>query len=515
MQGAVRNAHDENVMTILTWFLSYPNVMKCERHREVHLRHDFWNWQTQIEQTWNDLLDVNMPFELYMVQPTPIGVTFTEDGPKHVIILQRSAIEHRATVLTVLNNLPITGSTLEQVAIFAPALANKADLISHFQLHGICGDHQPDINCLFWQGDNEFNDDQQRLLQHGFSLLFILNNMQPNVDNVWNIAEDEGEDEMNFMQAPNRAGAGFAMNPDAPAFQPQGMDVLCFSEDIQEIHAAWRRNAFSWEGEERFVSFDVWMVDHGRQQLHCEQPRRVRLPEQIATWEETIKSVWSDRLRQGEPYEFHLVQPDPPDMDSDIAGHIILIQNPHDVLITNLITVYDYDQGIGRPTLQVAGTTHEHISMEQVVEGIGKATQCLSAGATHHCEVWYAHQLMRRATRLPGRSGTSVLVHLRAQQPRGPVMIQLAVSLMHTRERQTQGQVAHTPGPRIQSHYRDPEACLDAEGETTFATEIISLVPQMQLPQYIELSQPPSAEAAQLELQNWGHTVLAWSCHPQ
>ena len=136
-------------MVIYTWFLSYPQVMKCERHREIHLRQDFWNWHTQIEQRWRDLLEENMPYDLYIVQPTPIGRTFTEDGPKHVILLQRAAVEHSATVLTILNNLPSTGSTLEQVAIFAPAEASRRELIRHFNLHEICGEHQMDVQCLF------------------------------------------------------------------------------------------------------------------------------------------------------------------------------------------------------------------------------------------------------------------------------------------------------------------------------------------------------------------------------
>ena len=65
MQGAARNVNEENIMTVYTWFLSFPYVMKCERHREVHLRQDFWNWQAQIAQRWNDLLEENMPFELH------------------------------------------------------------------------------------------------------------------------------------------------------------------------------------------------------------------------------------------------------------------------------------------------------------------------------------------------------------------------------------------------------------------------------------------------------------------
>ena len=311
LQGAARNANEENVMVIYTWFLSYPQVMKCERHREIHLRQDFWNWHTQIEQRWRDLLEENMPYDLYIVQPTPIGRTFTEDGPKHVILLQRAAVEHSATVLTILNNLPSTGSTLEQVAIFAPAEASRRELIRHFNLHEICGEHQMDVQCLFWHGDFEYGDDQRRPLRHGFSILLILNNRRPTVDNLWNVAEEE--EELTLMQ-------GSTLNPNAPAFQPHNYPTSCLSEDFRDIYDAWNSRAASWEGEARSISFDTWMVDHRRQQLHCERPRRVRLYDQIEKWDEAIKRAWADQLHEGEPYEIHLVQPNPPDMDQNITS---------------------------------------------------------------------------------------------------------------------------------------------------------------------------------------------------
>ncbi|CAL1152296.1 unnamed protein product, partial [Cladocopium goreaui] len=353
---------------------------------------------------------------------------------------------------------------------------------------------------------NDYEGFHEKVARHGFSILLILNNRRPTVDNLWNAAEEE--EELTLMQ-------GSTLNPNAPAFQPHNYPTSCLSEDFRDIYEAWNSRAVSWEGEARSTSFDTWMVDHRRQQLHCERPRRVRLYDQIERWEEAIKRAWTDQLHEDAPYEIHLVQPYPPDMDQNIAGHIIMIQNPHEVLVTNLTTVYDYDLGIGRPTLQVAGTTHEHIRMNHIVEGIGRAQQCLSSEPTQHCEVWYANQIMTGTTPIPGRSGTSILVHLRAQQPRGPVLIQLAVSLTNTRERLTQGQVAHTPGPRGQDENQSPSAHhLESGDEQTFATEIIALDGTMQLPSYLEVSQPPDTRVVQEELRKWGHRVQAWDCHP-
>ena len=139
---------------------------------------------------------------------------------------------------------------------------------------------------------------------------------------------------------------------------------------------------------------------------------------------------------------------------SSISGVTRFMKTNHlnDVLITNLITVYKHEHGLQGPALQVAGTTHEHLKAEHIIDGIGHTELCYNADAIYQCEVWYAEHQLPRGTTWPGRSGTSIVVHLLPAAPTGPVLLQLSACIQtHGRERQTHGQVAHTHGPRHMS----------------------------------------------------------------
>ena len=91
------------------------------------------------------------------------------------------------------------------------------------------------------------------------------------------------------------------------------------------------------------------------------------------------------------------------------------------------------------------------------------------------------------------------------------MLLQLSACILtHGRERQTHEQVAHTHGPR---HMPDMTQSSPPQDER-HATEIINKDPTLQLPQYIELTTMPSADAVKAELLLWGHDLLVWDCHP-
>ena len=95
----------------------------------------------------------------------------------------------------------------------------------------------------------------------------------------------------------------------------------------------------------------------------------------------------------------------------------------------------------------------ERITLQDVLEAIGYAAVCLSPESTRVCRAWFFDERFRPGHPLPGRSGygISVHVHQRYHPPSdGMSLLQLYRSQV-TRERRTQGLVAHTPGPRDDS----------------------------------------------------------------
>jgi len=246
------------------------------------------------------------------------------------------------------------------------------------------------------------------------------------------------------------------------------------SEFVQDVFDAWAEKIDQCQEEERSIQFEVWFVDHDRERLQCIEPRKVRLFEDYTTWEQLIKNSWRELLVPHEEHELFLIQPAPPDLANDVAGHILIVQNPHETLVTNLMTVYLHDgpTSLRGPQQQVAGTTHEHIYMDHIVTGLGLADRCLHPTASHHCEVWYENNQLRPGQPWMGRSGMGILVHLRPNLPQGPVLLQLDMIVTRSRERQTHGQVAHTHGPREQLSIT--EEMPDSSDEAPRATTLIA-----------------------------------------
>ena len=292
------------------------------------------------------------------------------------------------------------------------------------------------------------------------------------------------------------------------------------SEFVQDVFEEWQKKAVQGQAEERYTTFEVWFVDHGRLRLQCHQPRRVRLYEAYEQWELSIKHAWHELLVPMETHELHLVQPSPPDMDQETAGHILIIQNPRDELVTNLMTTYSHGEArsLTGPIHQIAGTTHEHIYMEHIIEGLGYRQQCLSDEPTHHCEVWYHPHRMLPGRPWPGRSGMGLIIHLRPVTLQGPVLLQLSTTIVHTRERQTHGQVAQTHGPRdeaqVETELTPPTAPEHLLSFGYNATELIDGDGHGLLPQFLEVRGELTAVNVQAELKSWGHHVHAYDCHP-
>ena len=274
-------------------------------------------------------------------------------------------------------------------------------------------------------------------------------------------------------------------------------------ETIQELHEHWRRTAFSWEEESASTSVITWFVDQFHQHLHsCWQPRIVRLYEDFDAWERTMRAAWNDVQLPGAPILFHIVLPVPPNTGPEIAAHVLLVQNPQDTLSSSVVTVFEASAEIARLSHQLAVTTHERLHLEHLVTGLGLAGRCLHPGAPSICEAWVGSIALRIGHPFPARDGTGTILQLRrrpnfqaqqAAQADDANLLQIGSQLHTGRERcLTHGQVAHTHGP-------------PSGQPTTCAIKLIRASSDMPfLPDYVEVSQPPTSHYIQQELQAFG-----------
>lgn len=322
-----------------------------------------------------------------------------------------------------------------------------------------------------------------------------------------------------------RCGA-FVFNPNAPAFDPTAPNLHTMSEDIQELHQHWLRTAFSWEGETASTRVQTWFVDqHNQNFWTCISPRIVRLYEDFTQWEDHIKQTWRDQLDPTAPYTIQVVTPRPINTHRETAAHVILIQRPHDVLATALVTVIEMNQARGSVTMQMAITTHEHMYVEHLYMALGLAGRCLVTGAPMTCQTWYDGYLIQPGNVFPARNGQGLLIRMQ----RRPVFqdIRDGTNLLQTRmtvirrERQTHGQLAQTHGPRTESLF--PSQCSEADFQDEHeppevATCIVyvhwppNFRPSTQIPLFVEVEQPGTPDQVQQELRSMGYEGEVIAC---
>eukprot|EP00435_Cladocopium_sp_Y103_P063399 s121_g25.t1 len=502
---------DAMALTVQTWFLSLPHHPFCDTSRPVRLGADFWTWHGVIQEAWRDRLLPGLQVDLYVVYPTPPGSTFVNNHQLHLIVIQRVEDGLKGALLTTLNHdVSAAQHPMKHTAIFVPVFPNKQELVDHLLLSALCTSVS-DLRCMFWHGDHELRDDDRWHVRHGFSILLVLNPVVAQASAVW----DDDIDEMELMQRGrgfSRPSASSSLDPAAPVFHPGCMTIHGYDDFTHELYDVWRTSAIADHGAQKSLPVHTWFVDHGRNLLHCEHSRSVRLYEDFSQWRDIIQRLWYDYVSSSDPLEMYVVSPAPPGHVSQACGHVIVIQNPHPQLITNLLTAFMHERGPVGPALQLAATMHEHVYMERIIEGLGYASHCLSESPTHHCEVWYGMHALTRGQPWPGRSGMGLVAHLRPVALHAPVLLQLSAMLNPSPQDQarlTQGTVAHAPGPW------QPFSVPPFQGDPPAAQYAVEIIPaSRQYPSFIELDVPPSAASVEFELAKWGHQVMAIDCHP-
>lgn len=188
------------------------------------------------------------------------------------------------------------------------------------------------------------------------------------------------------------------------------------SEFLQDLHDQWLRVAAAWEDEMPSATFQTWFVDHRQLYPSCFASRSVTLYPPPDTWENTIKRAWSDVYVSALRHELHLGTPAPPNLETGIGGHIIVIQEPNNDWVTGLTTVFDSFISVREQHMvRLAITTDEHIRIEQVAQHCGYELVAGRINPDIPCRVWIDQHLLPEGRRWPGRSGHEITLRVDRQ----------------------------------------------------------------------------------------------------
>ena len=137
---------------VQTWFVDQhdQNRWTCDRPRTVRLYEDFTQWEAQIRQAWQDLLDPNAQQIIQVVTPTPVNTH--RETAAHVLLIQRPH-DVFATILTTVIDLSQARRVVTmQVAITTHEHMYVQNLIMALGLAGRCLVTGAPMTCQTWYG---------------------------------------------------------------------------------------------------------------------------------------------------------------------------------------------------------------------------------------------------------------------------------------------------------------------------------------------------------------------------
>lgn len=183
-------------------------------------------------------------------------------------------------------------------------------------------------------------------------------------------------------------------------------DITAYEPWVQHLHEAWTRFAtIGPGGMERLGRIETWFTDHTNFQ-RCHHTRIAVLGPDAHRWEEQLRHLWRQYVIPGAPLEFHLVEPTPEDATGQVIGQLILVQRPHFLQRSVVVSTFDsdYDQGRAHSIALVMG---DHIDLHSVRTMLQAHDDCPPEMPLNVCTLSIGTRVFEPNERIPARHGSA------------------------------------------------------------------------------------------------------------
>ena len=206
-----------------------------------------------------------------------------------------------------------------------------------------------------------------------------------------------------FLRAVDALRTATEATPEFPEDDPG--DLSAYDFWVQRLHEAWTQFATVGPGGmERLGRVETWFNDHTNFQ-RCHHTRIAVLGPDAHRWEEQLRHLWRQYILPGAPLEFYMVEPTPEDASGQIIGQLILVQRPHHLQRSVVISTYDteYDQGRAHSLAVVMG---DHVDLHSVCTMLQAHDDCPPERPENACSLWEGPRLVEPSERVYARHGS-------------------------------------------------------------------------------------------------------------
>lgn len=379
---------NELTMHVTTWYIHHNLRMTCRRPRIVQLHGNPITWIEDLRAAWVDFMERGSSFSIHIVQPRP-HQHLVQPSVCHILLVQGIREQYVAAVFTALME-GTPHDAIVQGAYSAPAQVDRAIVAQLMELEQFTIHRR----CRLFRDRQMLDEEVAVAIVPGSSLSIRIEAPHEPAQTNDPIDLLHFED-LSLMQAshgqPQPAACPF--NPNTPTFNPDGPNLWLFPDFVRDLHSEFETAAFTWEGETASIKVMIWFVDHRFHFPTCLYPRTATLFEDFTDWEQRIKSTWQDSIHPGLAIEIEVVKPTPPQLETGIAAHVIMVQAPNDAWSTTLVSTIDLN--LGHQPVRRAITTPDRTTFEHVVRAVGYEDICLPSHGRPPCALWYDLQRIR------------------------------------------------------------------------------------------------------------------------
>ena len=173
---------------------------------------------------------------------------------------------------------------------------------------------------------------------------------------------------------------------------------------LQEVHAHLTQTQSP--RDDGSYNVQTWYLNH-RTAWRCNIGRPVTLPGTVHLWIEALQAIWQDEWNLAMAVNFHLVFPQPYDLEQGVQAHLLIEQPEFFDWTALLITLFDNAVAEGRP-LRFAVLHGLHITFDELLHHADRDQVCDFPGTT--CAAWFGWDQLHPAGVLPLRSGYGLTV---------------------------------------------------------------------------------------------------------
>ena len=185
-------------LRITTWFVNHRTFPQCLYGRDVDLPLNPNLWALSILRAWEDIYDPGLPFDGFLIQPTPSTLQHIDGNTWHVILHQEPR-DDSCSILVTSFDVGRFGAQAPgiQRAFVAPRFLQRADLLRLLHLDHWCNVQGTHRDCLVTRRGREIDPGLFVACSHGwgFQVLFSDHYLPRGVGPNF-----EDEEAVNFLQ---------------------------------------------------------------------------------------------------------------------------------------------------------------------------------------------------------------------------------------------------------------------------------------------------------------------------